>query len=72
MKMNLEKAVKLAVMALKEQIKIIAFDANAYDVRKIDYPYAIKCSKKRSEYLEAIKILEEEANRKVDYGSNKI
>ena len=56
--MNLEKAIKIAIKALKEEAKKVEFDANMHDKFKADYPLAIKCSRIRIEYREAISIFE--------------
>jgi len=58
MRMNYEKAVKMAVKAMKEQIKTVSFDANMHDQYRADYPLAVKSSKTRADYLEAIRVLE--------------
>lgn len=62
--MDHQKAVKLAVKALKEQIQAVAVDANMHDRYRADYPLAVKSSKSRAEWIEAIRILEESAQKR--------
>jgi hypothetical protein len=51
-------ATKLAIEALRKQIRTICIDANLFDRGMADYPYAQHCSKKKKELLAAIAVLE--------------
>lgn len=50
---------KLAIEALRRQIKEIAIDANLFDRGWADYPHAQQCSQKRKKLLKAIAELEQ-------------
>lgn len=64
--MNLKRAVKLAVGAMLEKVQTLAFDANMRDRLQADYPLAIRSSKERADYLEAIKTLEQAVKEGVE------
>lgn len=52
------KALKLAIQVLRGEIQKIAYDANVFDKGLADYPYSKKCSKRRADCLQAIKIFD--------------
>jgi hypothetical protein len=54
----MSKVNKIAIEAIRKQLKIICIDANGWDQQLVDYPYAEACSKKRKELLNAISELE--------------
>lgn len=56
--MDESKALQMAIEALKYQVKLAAVDANLFDFKFADYPYAKKASKRKKELLEAIAVLE--------------
>jgi hypothetical protein len=58
MGMNKKKAIKLAIEALRHQLKEVVFDANIFDAGIADTPHAKGCSIRRKSYFEAIEILE--------------
>jgi hypothetical protein len=54
-----DKAIRLAVQALRAQHQKLAFDANLYDLGIADYPHAKKASERRKEIDAAIAELTE-------------
>lgn len=51
------QARKIAIEAIRQQIKSITIDANMHDRLGATYPHAINASKRRRELLEAIDTL---------------
>lgn len=56
--MTPQKAIELAIEAMKRRIQKVAVDANLHDVLHVDNPSAVRASRLRKELREAIKILE--------------
>jgi hypothetical protein len=61
--MKPQRALQLAKALLEKEIQRLAFDANMHEKFKADYPHAVNSFKKRQEYQEALKVLEEMAGR---------
>ena len=57
--MTREKALKLAIEALKKRVQGLAIEANLHDIYHADYPGAVRASKERKQLAEAIRWLEE-------------
>jgi len=49
-----KKENQIAIEAIRAQIQPIAFDANLWDRKIADYPWAEKCSIRRKQLLAAI------------------
>jgi hypothetical protein len=54
-----DKAVRLAILSLRGERQMLAFDANLYDLGVADYPQARSASKRRKEIDAAIAELTE-------------
>lgn len=54
-----KRIIKIAIHCIKREIRRICVDANLHDLYKADFPYAVKCSRKKKELLEAIQYFEE-------------
>ena len=61
--MKRDKALRLAVAALRKQAQRLAVDANLHDVYHADYPHAVNASQERKLLLEAIEELEHGAEQ---------
>jgi len=48
---------QIAIEAIRAQIQLIAFDANLWDRKIADYPWAEKCSIERKRLLVAIDVI---------------
>lgn len=55
--MEHKKAVKIAVQAMKKEMRTIAFDANTHEKFGNDHPSAVNAFKRRAELREAIEAL---------------
>lgn len=53
------QARKIAIEAIRQQIKTITVDANMHDRLGATYPHAINASKRRKELIEAIDTLKQ-------------
>jgi hypothetical protein len=53
-KQKSDKAVRLAILSLRGERQMLAFDANLYDLGIADYPQARSASKRRKEIDAAI------------------
>jgi len=56
--MTKEKAINLAIAAIRKEIKKIAYDANMQKIFRVDTPHAINSLKRKEELLQAIETLE--------------
>jgi hypothetical protein len=57
--MNLKRAVVIAVHAIEKEIKLLAFDANMFDLCHVDEPDFRRAAERRRELQEAIEVLRE-------------
>lgn len=62
--MNKTKAVRIAIAAMREEIRRLNVEANLFDMLGADHPAAVSASKKRKEIKEAIAVIETDIHRR--------
>ena len=56
--MTFQRAIKISIRLMRDEIQKLSFDANMHDRYKAAYPLAVKSSKTRADYQEAVRIFE--------------